>query len=158
EPVSAAPPSIGYKLRKAIQRRRAAVLACMIVLVSLFAATGVSTYFAMRESAALARERQQRRRAEGALREESRQRGLADQRAAETKQIARFQSEWFTGIDPPSMGQSIVKDFRVLVALGLKDKYVGEWPNRRKLTREEIASELAAFDRIAASVRPAEVA
>src|SRR5207244_667442 len=114
---------------KAIQRRRGTAIAATLVLASLLAATSVSILFAMREAAARARESQQRERAEVALRDEARQRQLADDRAAETRKVAQFQSDWLSDIDPGAMGQAIIRQFRDEVRVTLRRKRVGESPN-----------------------------
>ncbi len=85
EPVSACPPSAGYRLRKLARRNKVALVTASIVAVALIAGTAVSVWQAMRADAA-------RRYADERLQEESKAKAEADahsQRAAENYGRAR---------------------------------------------------------------------
>jgi serine/threonine protein kinase/tetratricopeptide (TPR) repeat protein len=144
EPVSATPPSSRYKLRKFIQRRRGVVLAAAAIAATLIIATFISITFAVRASRALAAGELQSRR--------------ADNNAKETEQIARYQSDLISGIDVRGMGRGLKELFRQQVQSKLAGQYVGEWPDRRQRSPQEVVSELEAYDRTVADVQPADVA
>ena len=144
QPVSATPPSRVYKVRKLFQRHRVAVAAGFAVGVTLIAATLVSIAFAYKASRALAAEEAQR--------------ALADQRARETKQVAAFQSDLLSGIDVEALGAGFKELFRKQVEDSLRRRFVGEWPDRRKLTDEEVDAQLAEYERIVGPVEGVDVA
>jgi non-specific serine/threonine protein kinase/serine/threonine-protein kinase len=144
EPVSATPPSATYRIRKLIQRHRTAALATTTVFVALVVATAVSITFALRASRALVAAEDQRI--------------LAERNAQETREVARFQSSLLSGIDVNAMGSGFKKLFREQVLDDLTRRFVGDWPNRRKLTPEEVAGELAVYDRVVETVQPVDVA
>ncbi len=172
EPVTAGPPSAVYRWRKFARRYRAAVAAGSVVALVLIAATSVSIAFAWREArarqreqVALAREVEQRRRADqeaeratlhASAAEAARQ--LAEKRADETRQVADFQAEMLRGLDAQAVGGGIRREFRETLRATLGRQQIGEWPNRRPRTSEEIETELAGFDRTAGSVEMADVA
>ncbi|HZL88898.1 MAG TPA: protein kinase [Pirellulaceae bacterium] len=64
EPVAATPPSRAYRLRKLIQRNRAAVMSAISIAVALVAGTVIATWQAVRATQARAAEAVQRRAAE----------------------------------------------------------------------------------------------
>ncbi len=144
EPVTAMPPSAGYKLRKFVQRHRGAMLAGGAVALTLVGATGVSIVFAIRASRALGLARTSQ--------------ALAEKRADETRQVARFQSDLLAGIDVQAMGHDFKELFREKVKDSLSRQFVGEWPDRRKLTEEEIAAHLADYDRVVGPAQAVDVA
>lgn len=144
QPVSASPPSMGYKMSKLFRRHRGAVLAAGLVAVTLITATIVSIGFAYK--------------AARALEAEAAQRALADQRAAETKQVAAFQSELLSGLDVETLGAGFKELFRNQVESTLRRQFVGKWPNRHKLTDDEVKSQLAEYESIVGPVQAVDVA
>jgi serine/threonine protein kinase len=86
EPVNAAPPSTAYRLRKLVQRNRGAVVAAIVVLLTLAAATGISVAYAISES-------QQRTLALQAL-------DRADRQRERAQLSSRFAGEMLRGVDP----------------------------------------------------------
>ncbi|MEZ5329182.1 MAG: serine/threonine-protein kinase [Verrucomicrobiales bacterium] len=66
EPVSAGPPTVGYRLRKFVRRNRAVVAGSAIAVMALLAGTGISVTQAMRAKAAEDRAVGQARRARAA--------------------------------------------------------------------------------------------
>ncbi|RIK61778.1 MAG: serine/threonine protein kinase [Planctomycetota bacterium] len=142
-PVSATPPSRSYRLLKMIQRHRRAMLAGGAISATLVVATIVSIGFALKASRA--------------LEAEAAQRALADKRAEETRQVAEFQAEMLSGIDVQALGGGVKSLFREQVRESLARRFVGGWPDRRKLTDAEIEAEMATYDRIAGSVQPVDV-
>jgi len=132
EPVVAAPPSASYRLRKFARRNRGAVTASAFAALVLMAATAISVWFGLSEAAARANE--------------SAQRQLAEKRADETRQVADFQSRMLSEIDVEVMGRGIKDRFREQVRAALGRQYVGEYPDRRKRSPEELEAEVAAYD------------
>jgi non-specific serine/threonine protein kinase/serine/threonine-protein kinase len=105
EPVQAAPPSTGYRMRTFVRRHRGAVVAATLVAASLL--VGLAG-FAWQAQVA----RQQARR--------------ADERAAELEQVSGFQSDMLNGVDPQKAGLHLSKAVRAkldaaLAAEGLPD-------------------------------------
>ena len=82
-PLIAAPPSGIYKAKKLVRRHRGAAAAISAVALSLVGATVVSTLFFLSEREA---------------------RELAQRRENEVRQVARFQSEMLTQVDPERSG------------------------------------------------------
>jgi serine/threonine protein kinase/tetratricopeptide (TPR) repeat protein len=132
EPVIAAPPSASYRLRKFARRNRRAATGGVVVAGVLLAATAVSVWFGLRETAARAAERAQRQ--------------LAEKRADETQRVADFQGRMLSEIDAEAMGRGIKDRLREQVRAALERQYLGEYPNRRPRTPEELDAELAAYD------------
>jgi serine/threonine protein kinase/tetratricopeptide (TPR) repeat protein len=87
--VLAAPPSTIYRVRKLLRRHRAKAAVGLAVGLSLLAAVTGTTTFAVREA---------------------HQRRLADQRAKETAQVARFQASMISNIPLDQMGASMRQD------------------------------------------------
>lgn len=106
EPVSATPPSAAYKFRKMLQRHRTAALSIAIVVITLLVATGVSIYFAVRTSRALA--------------EQEKLRTLAEKNARETQEVAQFQQSQLGGIDPKLMGKRLQDDLLADAKAGME--------------------------------------
>jgi eukaryotic-like serine/threonine-protein kinase len=97
EPVSARPPSRAYRLKKLIERNRAAVLTTVLVALALVAGTVVSTWEALRatraETNALFAARSERKAKDEALAAASAERKAKDEaldREAETKAVLAF--------------------------------------------------------------------
>ena len=151
EPIEAKRDSGAYILRKVLWRYRYPAVA--VVVAALF--LGASTIALGTLYRSQTRERQ---RAEAALAREAEQRQLAEQRAAETKMVAKFQAEVLSGIDPAALGRQLLAGFRAEVRTGLQREWVGEWPDRRRRSEAERADELADFDRLASLAYPADVA
>jgi len=158
EPISARPATALYQMRRFAQRNRA--------LVTGFAATFAALVLGIiGTSAGLVRAERRRSEAETARREEERQRkaadeqrALAEQRYAETLQVADFQSEMLREIDVDAMGRGIMQGLREQVKSGLEREWIGQWPDRRRRTPEEVDQALAIFDAAAAPSQPADVA
>lgn len=89
EPVQAGPESAAYRFRAYARTHRTQVAAAAAVLASLVAATGTSTWFALRESQA---------------------RAESERRAAETARIAELQADVLSRINPTWVGAAIVQD------------------------------------------------
>ena len=83
---------------------------------------------------------------------------LAEKRAEQTQQVSEFQAAMLSGIDVEAMGRGIKERFREQVRAALERQYVGEFPNRRKRTPEEVEAELAAFDQRAGAAQAVDVA
>jgi tetratricopeptide (TPR) repeat protein len=172
EPITARPPSASYQLAKFARRNRVLVGGLAATLLVLVAGLVTSTALYLRAEAqrqradderdrAVASEAQtsrERERAETALATEAEQRKVAEKRAEETKQVADFQAKMLSEIDIEAMGRAIKQLFREQVRASLERQYVGEWPNRRKRTAEEVEAELAAFDERAAAAQAVDVA
>jgi hypothetical protein len=113
------------------------MLASGMVAATLIVATIVSVAFAISKEA---------------------QRKLAEQRADETRKVAEFQAEILSQIDVAAMGRGLVKHLREQVKAGLEREYVGDAPNRRHRTPEEVEVELAIFDTSSSPGNPVDVA
>ena len=100
QPVSATPPSTGYKLRKFVRRNRGAVLAGAVVAAALVIAAGVSVAFGLSEA-------RQRKAAVTAQTRAETAEAEAKARADELEQVARFQEEQLSGIDAETMGTQL---------------------------------------------------
>ncbi len=144
EPVSATSPSAACRLRKFVRRNRGFVVAASVIAATLVLATSVSIAFAVRASRALG------------LAEE--QRAEAQRNAEETRQVARFQSSLLSGIDVQAMGAGFKKLYRDQVHDALGRQFVGVWPQRRKLTADEVNASISEYDRITEPVQPIDVA
>ncbi len=179
EPVSAVPPSAAYKLRKFARRHRAGVLAGFVIAVTLIlgvVGTTIGMVWALRERdraeaqatrAELAEEEQgrERQRAENALmgeaeerRRSEEQRELAERRATETEQVAGFLSRMLVGVEAEAMGRTIVLTLRDQARAGLERQWVGESPDRRARTPQEVELALLEFDEAVASGHPVDLA
>lgn len=158
EPIEAKRDSITYVLRK--QARRywlpSAVAVCFLILLAAGLVTSVTLL--RRTEAALIEKEQQRRIADEARAETDQQRRLADERANQTQKVADFQSKMLSEIDVEAMGRGIKDQYREQVKSALERQFVGQFPDRRKRTSEEIETELAAFDRVTASALGGDVA
>ncbi len=144
EAVLAGPPSRWYRLRKLVHRNRRSVLAAGLVAAALLTGSGVATWQAVRAG-------QQAHRANVQLH-------LADQRLKEIRQVSEFQSRMVSEIDVEPMGRGIKERFREQVRAALERQYVGDYPDRRKRTPEEIEAELAAYDERADTAQAVDVA
>jgi tetratricopeptide (TPR) repeat protein len=144
QPVEAGPPTAGYRMRKFVRRNRVMVTGATMVLAALLAGAAGTTF-------GLLRAEQRRAEAETA-------RGLAEKREAQTRQVSEFQAAMLSEINVDAMGRSIKDRFREQVEAALERQYVGEFPDRRKPTPEEIESELAAFDQLAGAAQAVDVA
>jgi eukaryotic-like serine/threonine-protein kinase len=144
EPVLASPPSRVYRFRKFVRRNRATVTATAVLSGSLLAGMAGTTFGLLR--------------AEQRFDEAEEARDLAEKRAEETQQVADFQAAMLTEIDIEAMGRGIKDRFRKQIRAALEPQYLGEVPNRRKRTPEEIEAELAAFDVSAEAAQTADVA
>lgn len=172
EPIEARPATSLYQLRQFARRNKTLVTSVIAVIIILAGATVVSVVFAMREAAArehersaLAREVDQRQRADREAAESNHQaeaaqlaQSLAEKRAEETKQVADFQAGILRGLDAEAVGRGIRDRFRQTLHTSLEHQPVGEWPNRRQRTPTEIDVELSSFDRLAGFVQTADVA
>ncbi|MFO0837431.1 MAG: serine/threonine-protein kinase [Phycisphaerae bacterium] len=119
QPVSAIPPSTGYKLRKFVQRNRGQVIAGGVILGTLLAGlvgTSTALVWALME---------QRRANEAVL--------TARQSAQETRQVAAFQSKMLSEIDPAEVGARLARDLRARfdAALAREDRPDAEQETRR---------------------------
>ncbi|MHC5024296.1 MAG: tetratricopeptide repeat protein, partial [Planctomycetota bacterium] len=144
QPVEAGPPSAAYRVRKFVRRNRVMVAAATMVLAALLAGTAGTTFGLLR--------------AEQRWAEAETARELAEKREAETQQVSDFQAAMFSEIDVDAMGRGIYDRFRERVRASLERQYVGEFPDRRKRTAEEIEAELAAFDQRASAAQAVDVA
>jgi serine/threonine protein kinase/tetratricopeptide (TPR) repeat protein len=144
KPVTASPPSRVYKLKKLYHRHRRAVVAGVVVVLALVVSTIVSIRFAFEASRALEAEAEQR--------------AVADQRAAETRQVAEFQSELLSGISVEAVGTGFKQLFRKQVEDSLRRQFVGKWPDRRKLTADEVSAKIAEYDQIVGPAQAVDVA
>lgn len=143
-PVVATPPSARYRLHKFISRNRVGVVAGTLVALTLMIATGVSIALAVQTSRA--------------LKAAEKNWSLAQKRADETRQVAQYQSSLLSEIDPQQLGRAFKELFREQVKAGLARESVGEWPNRRKRTAEQVDAELATYDHIVEPVQAVDVA
>ncbi len=121
QPVEAAPPSAGYRLRKFVRRHRGGVLAGSLVAAALLAGLGVSLW----QARLAARERDAAR---AAAAEAVEAREQADRTAA-------FQASQLRGIDVGGMGRQIREDLlisarRTLEKAGLSDDQIKNHQSR----------------------------
>ena len=137
EAIEARRDSRAYVLRKAIARHRGAVAAAIAFVVVLAGATAVSLTFAMGEA---------------------RQRQLTEQRAEETRKVARFQQGMLRGLDVSAMGQGLRSRLHEEARATLERQRIGEWPQRRARTAEEIETRLAALEETVAPGAAADAA
>jgi tetratricopeptide (TPR) repeat protein len=151
QPVEAGAPTAAYRVRKFVRRNRVMVTAVTLVVAALLVGTAGTTF-------GLLRAEQRRAEAETAWGREREQRELAEQREEQTQQVSDFQAAMLSGIDVEAMGHGIKERFREQVKAALERQYVGEPPDRRKRTADEIEAELAAFDQRAESAQAADVA
>jgi serine/threonine protein kinase/tetratricopeptide (TPR) repeat protein len=151
EPVVAAPPSRLYRFRKFARRNRVALIATIIVAASLVTGLTLATY-------GFITAREERDQKVTALGQERQARELAEKREKETQQVSDFQAAMLSEIDVEAMGHSIKQRFREQVQAALERQYVGEFPDRRKRTAEEIEAELAAYDQRAGAAQAVDVA
>lgn len=172
QPVSATPPSTRYRFGKFVRRNRTGVVAgsliAVVLVLGVIGTTG-GMVWAMRERGraelqkTLAEENAvtATREADRASREaEAAQlaRRLAEKRADETKQVADFQASMLRGLDAEALGRGIRDEFRNQVRDALGRQYLGEWPDRRLRTPEEIDAALEMFDAQTSSLPSADVA
>ena len=158
EPIVARPATTLYQMRMFARRNKplvGGIAATFIALVLGIIGTGVG----------LMRAETRRAEAEAARSDEEQQRivadeqrALAEKRADQTRQVAEFQAGMLTKIDIQEMGRGLREDFREQIRAGLARELVGEWPDRRKRTQEEVAAEVEAFERVIAPANPADVA
>ncbi len=165
EPVLAGPPSRLYRFRKFARRNRATVTAAALVAAALLVGMAGTTYGLVRAeqrraeaNAAQEREREQRELAQKRRVEAEEAQRLAEKREKETQQVSDFQSAMLSDIDVEAMGRGIKERFREQVRAALERQYVGEFPNRRKRTPEEIDAALAEFDERANAAQAMDVA
>jgi tetratricopeptide (TPR) repeat protein len=144
EPVSATSPSAAYRLRKFVRRHRGAVIAAGLITLTLIVGAAVSIAFAVKASRALGIAEVQRT--------------LAQKSERDMRQVAQFQSALLADIDVQAMGIEFKKLFRKQVQDNLSRQFVGQWPNRRKLTLEEVSAKLAEYDQISGPVQPVDIA
>ncbi|GMU81956.1 MAG: hypothetical protein AMXMBFR47_18270 [Planctomycetota bacterium] len=144
ESVVAVPPSRSYRIRKFVRRNRAVVVAASLISISLAAGMAGTTF-------GLLRAEERRIEADDARR-------LAEKREKQTRKVSAFQASMLSGIDIEAMGRGIKERYREQVRAAFERQYVGEFPNRRKRTPEEIEAELAAFDERAEAAQAADVA
>ncbi|MFH0979963.1 MAG: tetratricopeptide repeat protein [Planctomycetota bacterium] len=172
EPIAARPPSAMYQLGKFAKRNKAlvgGVAATFLVLVAgLIVSTTLYLSADRARQRAVAAEQQQSRERERADEQatEARQQTLlaeaaqkeAEQRQKETQQVSDFQARMLSEIDVEAMGRGLIKHLREQVQAGLERRSVGEWPNRRKCTEEEVEAGLKTFDEAARPGNPTDVA
>jgi non-specific serine/threonine protein kinase/serine/threonine-protein kinase len=158
EPIEAKRDSRWYVLRKTLRRHRAAVAIAAAFLILLTGGTVVSTVLWQRAERAFQSARDEAKRADREAAEARRQAKEADDRRKETEQVAAFQAAMLSEIDVEAMGRGIKERFREQVRAALERQYVGEFPDRRRRTPEEIEAELAAFDQRADAAQAADVA
>jgi tetratricopeptide (TPR) repeat protein len=137
EPVVAAPPSAGYRLRKFARRHRWGVRAGAVVALSLLAGFIGTVTFAVRES---------------------RQRSLTESTARRTAEVADFQARIFRDLDAAEMGRHIQEAFREQVRASLARRLVGPYPDWRPMSAEEVEAALNAFDERARAAQPVDIA
>jgi len=158
EPISARPPSAAYLLRKFAQRNRGLVSGVAVAFIALVlgvigTSVGLARAGLRGAELELARKEQEQQRK---LADE--QRALAEQRAEETGRVAAFQAEMLSGVDVEAMGRGLKQRFREQVGAALQREWVGEFPDRRPRTAEEVAAELAAYEQRAFGAHGVDVA
>jgi non-specific serine/threonine protein kinase/serine/threonine-protein kinase len=153
EPIEAKRDSRWYLLRKTLRRHRAAVAIAAAFLIVLTGGTVVSTVLWQRAERAFQSARDEAKRADREAAEARRQAKEADDRRKETEQVAAFQAAMLREIDVEAMGRGIKERLREQVRAALERQYVGEFPDRRRRTPEEIEAELAAFDQRAGAAK-----
>ena len=109
EPVTAGPPSVGYRASKFIRRHRTGVVAATCIVVALIVATGVSLAFGV----AATRERD---RAERLLVERDDALDAERRRVEELDAVAGFQEAQLADVDAVSMGLGLRTSLRDKVA------------------------------------------
>ncbi|MBK8099664.1 MAG: serine/threonine protein kinase [Planctomycetes bacterium] len=119
DPVLAAPPGAAYRLRKLVRRHRGAVLAGVAAALTLLG--GVVAFAWQARVASTERDH-----AVTAGDEAKRQRGLAEQRAAQLAQVVTFQESMLEQVDPVGIGIALACDLRSrheasLAAAGIDD-------------------------------------
>ncbi|NKI36476.1 tetratricopeptide repeat protein [Wenzhouxiangella sp. XN79A] len=125
EPVTAGPPSVGYRLSKFVHRHRVPVAAAGLVLLSLVAGV-VATGLALNET------RNQRE-----LAEQAREDAL--RRAEELSQVVTFQSSLLGQLDPERIGQSLIADMNERLQHALADEPVPEAARRNLRASYQLA-------------------
>jgi len=123
EAIEARRDSRSYVLRKAIARHRTPVAIAGIFMLALGVTAIVAVTYAVREA---------------------RQRHL-------TERVSGFQGQMLAGLETRAMGAYLRERLRAQAEAALRREYIGEWPQRRLRTEEEVAAELAVFD---GAVRP----
>jgi serine/threonine protein kinase/tetratricopeptide (TPR) repeat protein len=138
EPVLARPPSATYRLQKAWQRNKTAVAVAALIAAVLVAATGISTWQAVRANREARRALQAEALANQRLAESQANATLAKQRLEESKAITEFMAEVFQSPDPARDGRTIT----VAEALGAAAKKLEtnlvDQPERRALLQETL--------------------
>jgi serine/threonine protein kinase/Tfp pilus assembly protein PilF len=136
EPVLAAPPSASYRIRKFVRRHRGAVAAGSLVAASLLAGIVAFAWQAQQER----------------------------ERARELEQVAQFQSEMLSQLDPTEVGTRLERNAREQLDAALSDPGVDEAERserRAELAKvwENVNSTDMAIDLIDTSIlKPAEAA
>jgi len=144
--VVAAPPSKVYRMRKFVLRHRAGTAAGALVSLAILlglAGTSWGILWALDERD---RAQEETSRADREAKEAKHQTAVAETRAEETQQVADFQAAMLSEIDADAMGRGIKEALREHVRTGLERRYVGQFPDRRPRTPQEVAAALAAFD------------
>ncbi len=108
EPVSAGPPSAGYRMRKFVRRNRALVLGATVVLAAVVAGTISTGVFAIRES---------------------RQRAVAETQAQIAQSVNDFLNEMLASVDPrKAQGRdvSVLRDILAEAAANIETEFAAE--------------------------------
>ncbi len=125
-PVLARADTMGYRATKFVRRHRVAVGAATLVFGLLTAMAIVTTVQSVRVG-----RRQQ----------------LADERAAQTLQVAAFQSSMLRGSTAEGLGRTIMDALRTQMTSGLSSRAaIGADGSVRRRTPEEVAAAVAAFE------------
>jgi len=141
EPVIARSPSAGYRLQKAWRRNKTAFAVATLIAVVLVAATGVSTWQAIRASRAetLAKQRFTESEANAKLAkqrlvESQANEALAKERLAESETISKFLTRVFQSPDPARDGRTItVAETLSNAAVKLESEVTNQPARRAKL-------------------------
>ena len=107
EPVTAAAPTAGYQFRKFARRNRLALAVAVVIFTVLLAATGVSSWLAVRASQASQEAKRNLVESEKA-REEARHHLAESEKArAEAESVSKFLTEIFQSPDPKQDGRTV---------------------------------------------------
>ncbi len=137
EPILAGPPSRLYRARRFIRRNRGMVTGGTLLAGALLAGLAGTTFGLVRA---------ERRRAE------------AEAAREQTQKVSDFQAAMLSDLDAEAMGRIIKEGFREQVRAALERQHIGEPPDRRRRTPEEVEAKLAAFDERANAAHVADVA
>ena len=107
EPIVARPPSGAYRFQKLVRRNRLAFVAAALMAGMLLAASGVSTWQAVRANRQAQRALQAEALAQQRLVESKANEALATQRLADSEAISKFLTEVFQSPDPARNGRTI---------------------------------------------------